>query len=236
MKIKNFKSLIEEKYDGPEDDKKSTDPKKLNALPKHEEEEEDEEDYVPDTGNAKDDTVWPDEEEEDDDVEEEDPNFEGKEDMEHLLYLIREVLKGSGIEDIFVSNKEYDISIMVAFNKKEKLGDIIKVFETIRKVRKDLLNQYSTDFEICEAKDGSPLMIFNFDIDDSHVASVGNTGNVAKTPVTKKEQKDTQQKLWPNEDPTVNKNKRGSRGGKGSGRGADNNYPTYDPDDNYPFL
>ena len=93
------------------------------------------------------------EEEEDDEV----PN----EDMEHLLYLLRVLFKNSGV-DADIESKDLDVSIYVVLNKKEKMSSILKVFDVVQKLKKDILPQYDSEFELWETKTGDPMLTFIF--------------------------------------------------------------------------
>jgi len=83
-------------------------------------------------------------------------------DIQHLNYLLRSMFKNSGIEGVQIENKKLDISITCVMRKKESMKDIIKVFEIAKKLKKDILAQYDSEFEIWETKDGRPMLIFNF--------------------------------------------------------------------------
>lgn len=95
---------------------------------------------------------------EDDDYEYEDDS----DDMSHLLYLLRQIFRNAGIEDFEISNSKLDINIDVYMNTKEKLKDIIKVFEVTRRLQKDILPQYDSSFDLYYTKSGQPLLSFIF--------------------------------------------------------------------------
>ena len=83
-------------------------------------------------------------------------------DIQHLNYLLRTMFRNSGIEDVHIENKKLDLSISCALRKKESMKDVIKVFELAKKLKKDILGQYDSEFEMWETKDGRPLLTFNF--------------------------------------------------------------------------
>lgn len=87
-------------------------------------------------------------------------------DMSHLLYLLRSMFNNSGIENVYVENKKMDISISVEMRRRERLKDIIKVFEVSNKLKRDILAQYDSEFEMWETKDGRPMLVFNFYYDE----------------------------------------------------------------------
>jgi hypothetical protein len=82
--------------------------------------------------------------------------------MEHLLYLLRKMFNNSGIDNVDITNKKMDLAIYVELRTREKLRDIIKVFEVINKLKKDILPQYDSEFDMWKTKKGSPLLTFNF--------------------------------------------------------------------------
>lgn len=86
-------------------------------------------------------------------------------DMQHLLYLLRSLFKQSGIS-ASVENKNLDIIIYVILNKREKLKTIISVFNVAKKLKKDILAQYDSEFEIWQTKGGDPMLTFNFTYGD----------------------------------------------------------------------
>jgi hypothetical protein len=82
-------------------------------------------------------------------------------DMDHLVYLLRTMYKNSGI-DVQIENKGLDIMIYCTMSYKERLKDIINVFGVSNKLKKDILPQYDSEFEMWETEKGQPLLIFNF--------------------------------------------------------------------------
>jgi hypothetical protein len=86
-------------------------------------------------------------------------------DMSHLCYLLRSMFNNSNI-DVEVSNKGLDLSITAQFARRESLSDIVKVFEVVKKIKKDILAQYSSSYEIWETKKGTPMITFQFMLED----------------------------------------------------------------------
>lgn len=105
----------------------------------------------------------------DDEFEKDDYNpeeDENSDDMDHLCYLLRQMMYNSGIDDVSVESSNLDIAISVQFNRKEQLKDILKVFGVIKKIKKDILAQYEDSFEMWETKSGNPVITFEFNYDD----------------------------------------------------------------------
>jgi hypothetical protein len=88
-----------------------------------------------------------------------------EDDMEHLLYLLRSMFKNSGI-DVRVSNKEMNINIFIQLTPRERLKRVITIFEVVNKLKKDILIQYSCEFEMWETKMGMPYLEFTFYYED----------------------------------------------------------------------
>jgi len=84
-----------------------------------------------------------------------------QDDMEHLEYLLREMFKNVGI-DVTVTSDNGDIQIVVMLNKKERLRDVISVFSVANKLKKDILAQYDSEFDLWEDNKGLPMLTFNF--------------------------------------------------------------------------
>lgn len=121
--------------------------------------DQDDDDHLfgrPNHSSKKDDTFR---DEEDDEYDEDGINSN---DIQHLNYLLRTMFRNSGIEDVQIENKKLDISIACVMSKKETMKSVIKVFEVAKKLKKDILAQYDSEFEMWESKDGRPMLIFNF--------------------------------------------------------------------------
>lgn len=95
-------------------------------------------------------------------TEEEEEEMIGDSDMDNLLYLLRTMFRNKGIKDVYVEHDELDITISVTMGYKEKIESIISVFDTAKRLKRDILPQYDSEFEMWETKDGKPLLVFNF--------------------------------------------------------------------------
>lgn len=92
---------------------------------------------------------------------------EENDDMSHLCYLLRQMFNNSNI-DVDVESSGLDIGITAQFNRKEALIDIIKLFEVVKKIKKDILPQYDSSYEIWETKTGYPMITFEFMLGDDN--------------------------------------------------------------------
>lgn len=89
-------------------------------------------------------------------------------DMQHLLHLIRSLFKNVGV-DADIDHEGLDISIYVVLNKKEKISNILRVFDVVKKLKKDILLQYESEFELWKNKDNRPVLIFDFEYTDGFI-------------------------------------------------------------------
>ena len=136
MKLKNYKELFEKYEDTDyEDESYYNDDDYLFGRPSHSKK-------------------GTEEEEEDEQI--------GDSDMDNLLYLLRTMFKNKGIKDVYVEHDELDITISVTMGYREKIESIISVFDTAKRLKRDILPQYDSEFEMWETKDGKPLLVFNF--------------------------------------------------------------------------
>ncbi len=64
---------------------------------------------------------------------------------------------------------DYDglnITVFTFLEKKEKLRNITKSFEMATKLKKDILPQYDSEFELYENEEGYPILCFEFTFSD----------------------------------------------------------------------
>jgi hypothetical protein len=112
---------------------------------------------------------------EDDDDEDQFQNEYGHDDeddsndnMEHLLYLLRQLLSKAGVKNVNITNQGLSLKIEVIppsygmLDYFYKLDDVINIYETIKKIDKDVLVDYDLECDIWETKKMEPLLIFNF--------------------------------------------------------------------------
>lgn len=86
-------------------------------------------------------------------------------DIQNLMDLLRSFFENQGIE-VKVENKGFDLNIYTFLNKIDKLKNIIKIFNIVKRVKKDILPQYDSEFELYESEDGSPVLYFSFYYDE----------------------------------------------------------------------
>lgn len=88
-------------------------------------------------------------------------------DIEHLTYLLRQMFRNAGVSDVRVTAyKNDEILIEVHMGKKETLRNVIKVFEVANKLKRDILAQYDSEFEMWQSKDNRGILTFGFTLDE----------------------------------------------------------------------
>ena len=83
-------------------------------------------------------------------------------DMESLTYLIRQLFKNTNIE-VDVDYDGLDIKLYVFLNKREKMKSLLKIFDLVYKLKKDILPQYHSEVELYQSKVKDPVLCFMFD-------------------------------------------------------------------------
>jgi hypothetical protein len=92
---------------------------------------------------------------------------EQDDDIEHLTYLLRQMFRNAGVSDVRVTARKNDeILIEVYMGKKETLRNVIKVFEVANKLKRDILAQYDSEFEMWQSKDNRGILTFGFTLDE----------------------------------------------------------------------
>ena len=82
---------------------------------------------------------------------------------DNISYEIRKILSLYGIVGEVEFEEKYGLSIRIYLKKREKMGNIIKIMDTvINKVKKQILPQYESEVELYETTNGQPVMEFNF--------------------------------------------------------------------------
>lgn len=105
-----------------------------------------------------------------DDEYSEDISDEDEED--HLCYLIRSMFNNYGL-NAQVERNDLDLTINIFLEKTERMKKILKIFDVVYKMKKDILPQYDSQMELFETKNGYPILSFEFYYD-----SVGKDDNL----------------------------------------------------------
>lgn len=95
-----------------------------------------------------------------DESSDEDENVD--EGMEYILYLLRNTIKNKGIKNFEIDNfEDYNISITVTTNLRERLSELNSIFEVIANLKKDIIPQYESEFFMYQTK-GKNILEFEF--------------------------------------------------------------------------
>jgi hypothetical protein len=142
MQLDKFKKFLEKQYESPED-----------------------EDYVEDDGDFDEDYYNSDDylfggQSHSKEESKETPE-EVNDGMENVCDLIRDMFHLVGIESS-CDYKGLDITVYVGMNYRDKLKNLTKVLGIAQKLKKDVLVDYDSEFELWKDKKGKPLLIFYF--------------------------------------------------------------------------
>jgi hypothetical protein len=86
-------------------------------------------------------------------------------DIEHLKYLLRGMFKNKGFHNVSITNDNLDINIRCNLSARERLSDLISLFDLVNKLKTDILPQYDSDYETWESQKGQ-VMEFGFYYDE----------------------------------------------------------------------
>jgi hypothetical protein len=96
-----------------------------------------------------------------DDYDNTDPDVTDDDEEDHLCYLIRSMFNNYDL-NAQVERDDLDITINIFLEKKERMKNILKTFDVIHKMKKDILPQYESQMELFETKSGHPVLSFEF--------------------------------------------------------------------------
>ena len=90
--------------------------------------------------------------------------------MDYLCQTIESLFDNSNI-NCNVTNQDLDLTVFVFPEKKETLKNLTKIFDIANKLRRDILPQYSSEFEIYRQKDGYTVITFQFTYEEEGTSS-----------------------------------------------------------------
>ena len=98
------------------------------------------------------------------------PNYDddddGEDGMENIKYLLRKMFKNKGLDKYIINNKGFDIEITIILNDRERLSDVVAVFDLLNKLKKDILPQYESEFDMWTNRKGEQVLEIIFLYDD----------------------------------------------------------------------
>jgi hypothetical protein len=89
-------------------------------------------------------------------------NDYGNDNIQDLLDVLRKLFMNSGLYNVEIENSKRDIIISIELRNRERLRDIIKLFEVVNGLKVDILPQYDSEFDMWETKEGAPIFAFSF--------------------------------------------------------------------------
>ena len=100
-----------------------------------------------------------------------DSSYDEDDEVENLKSLLRKMFRNSGINNVIVETIKMDITVTVTLNRRERLKEVIKVFEVANKLKKDILSQYDSEVEMYDSWDkldkmSKPTIVFSFLYDE----------------------------------------------------------------------
>lgn len=100
-----------------------------------------------------------------------DSSYDEDYEVENLNSMLRSMFRNSGIDNVIVETIKMDITITVTLNRRERLKEVIKVFEVANKLKKDTLAQYDSEVEMYDSWDkldkmSKPTIVFSFLYDE----------------------------------------------------------------------
>ena len=144
MKVNNYKKFVErvddDAWEGATDNDWNED---WNGILNK---KDDEKDFYDDDYYGRHDYSKYDNKDEFDDIEDED--------MGQLKSLLLTMFKNKGIENVSITNADLDLSIRCSMQKKEKLSDIVSLFDLLNKLKTDILPQYDSEFDMWQNYSG----------------------------------------------------------------------------------
>lgn len=92
---------------------------------------------------------------------EEDEELDNTDELENLATILRQMARQQGF-NFQISIEEDHILIEVIMNKEETFQRIFKLFQFMRKIKKDYLTGFKCDMDLWETKTMKPIFTFEF--------------------------------------------------------------------------
>ncbi len=102
------------------------------------------------------------------DVNDEDEDINSEDGMENIKYLLRSMFKNKSIENYFINSRNFDIEITIIMRDKERLSDVVNIFDILKKLKKDILPQYESEFDMWTNRKGEQVLEALFLYDDNY--------------------------------------------------------------------
>jgi hypothetical protein len=86
--------------------------------------------------------------------------------MNYLCDTIQSLFDNSDLY-VDINYEDLNITVFVFLEKVERMKSLTKAFDIANKLRKDILPQYESEFELYENKEGYPVICFEFTINEN---------------------------------------------------------------------
>jgi hypothetical protein len=97
-------------------------------------------------------------------------DYTDEEGMSDLINLFNQLFDNSGIYNVNIEGTPKEINMYFTLNYREKLRDIVAIFEVLSKIKRDILPQFDNETDLWIDKKGNPLLTVTFqyseDLDD----------------------------------------------------------------------
>jgi len=101
-----------------------------------------------------------------------DDHYTDEEGMSDLINLFNQLFDNSGIYNVNIEGTPKEINMYFTLNYREKLRDIVAIFEVLSKIKRDILPQFDNETDLWVDKKGNPLLSVTFqyseDLDDNN--------------------------------------------------------------------
>lgn len=102
--------------------------------------------------------------------EDDDDYYSDEEGMSDLINLFNQLFDNSSIYNVDIEGTPKEINMYFTLNYREKLRDIVSIFEVLSKIKKDILPQFDSETDLWINKKNEPLLTvtfqYNEDLDD----------------------------------------------------------------------
>lgn len=91
-----------------------------------------------------------------------DDYYTDEEGMSDLINLFNQLFDNSGIYNVNIEGTPKEINMYFTLNYREKLRDIVAIFEVLSKIKRDILPQFDNETDLWIDKKGNPLLTVTF--------------------------------------------------------------------------
>lgn len=89
-------------------------------------------------------------------------NYDDEEGMSDLINLFNQLFDNSGIYNVNIEGTPRELNMYFTLNYRERLRDIVSIFEVLSKIKKDILPQFDSETDLWIDRKGEPLLTVTF--------------------------------------------------------------------------